>query len=181
MRKGPPFRFRSAMHAVAARDFLVQNGVPAQVVGSENDSIVYNGRHDGPYEVVVRTRADAELANYLFEKWSQEPVELEGELDDHATPDLSVLEPALAPPCPQCSGVLPLDASLAACPACDTPVDVASLIVDRHGPEALDACYETTASSDELMAMGISENACAACGGPISDRGACAWCGRRRK
>lgn len=180
MRKGPPFRFRSAMQAIAARDYLVQNGVPAQVVGGDTDAAMFDWRHDGSHEVVVRSKADAELANYLLEQWSQEPVEMVGELDDHAMPDLSVLDPAMAPKCPECSTVLPLDALLAACPSCDTPVDVAALIVDRHGPEALDACYESSASSDELMGMGTCDTPCAACGGPIDDRGACGWCGRRR-
>lgn len=178
--KGPPFRFRSAMHAVAARDYLVQNGVPAQVVGGNHDAAMFEGRNGGAYEVMLRTRADAKLATFLLEQWSQEPVEMEGELDDQATPDLSELDPELAPPCPKCAMPLPLDASLAECPACGQAVDVAELIVDKHGPEALDACYEASVSSDELMELGTPDSACAACGGPTDEHGACGWCGRRR-
>jgi hypothetical protein len=176
--KGPPFRFRSAVHAVAARDYLVQNGVPAQVVGGNTDASIFSVRNSGAYEVVLASNADAKLATFLLDQWSQEPVEMEGDLDDHATPNLGALDPAMAPPCPNCSALLPLDASLPACPNCGEPVDVAALIVDVHGPEALDACYESSMSSDELMQMGAS---CSACGGPVNDHGACGWCGRRRR
>ncbi len=169
------------MHAVAARDYLVQNGVPAQLVGGNADATVFSMRNSGVYEVVLATDDDAKLAIYLLEQWSQEPVEMEGELDDHATPDLSVLDAAIAPVCPNCTAVLPLDASLAACPNCDEPVDVAALIVATHGPEALDACYEASMSSEELMGMDASASPCPACGGPINERGACGWCGRRRR
>lgn len=168
------------MHAVAARDYLVQNGVPAQVVGGNTDASVFSFRNSGTYEVVLATDADAKLASYLLEQWGKDPVELDGELDDQALPDLSVLAPAMAPSCPNCSTTLPLDASLEACPSCSEPVDVAGLIVGEHGPEALDACYEASPSSDELMSMGAPEKLCTACGGPIGERGACGWCGRRR-
>lgn len=169
------------MQAVAARDYLVQNGVPAQLVGGNADAAVFSMRNSGVYEVVLATNADAKLATYLLEQWSQEPVEMEGELDDHATPDLSMLDPSMAPPCPNCSGPLPLDASITECPNCAQPVDVAALIVDAHGPEALGACYEVSMSSDEIMGFHATDSPCAACGGPISERGACGWCGRRRK
>lgn len=181
MRKGPPFRFRSAVHAVSARDYLVQNGVPAQVVGGNSDAAMFQGRNGGPYEVMLLARADAKLATYLLEQWSQEPVEMEGDLDDHAAPDLSLLDPSMAPSCPNCSAGLPLDALLAACPKCSSPVDVAALIVSEHGPEALDVCYEDSISTDELLAMQVQIPACAACGGPVNETGACGWCGRRSK
>ncbi len=168
------------MHAVAACDYLVQNGVPARVVGGNLDAALSWGRHNGAYEVVLGTRSDAKLAGLLLEQWTSEPVELVGELDDQALPDLAVLDAAMAPPCPACGAVLPLDATLTACPACDARVDVAALIVDLYGPEALDGCYEASPSSEELMAMGAPERACTGCGGPINERGACAWCGRRR-
>lgn len=167
------------MHAVAARDYLVQNGVPAQVVGGNNDAAMSWGRNSGAYEVVLANRGDTDLAVLLFEQWASEPVVLQGDLDEHAVPDLSVLDAQLAPPCPGCDEVLPLDASLAACPACGVPVDVAAQIVERHGPEALDACYEASPSSDELMGLESGGGSCGACGGPIDGRGRCAWCGRR--
>lgn len=178
--KGPPFRFRSAMQAVAACDYLVQNGVAAKVVGGNNDAALFVGRNGGPYEVLLGTPSDANLASYLLEQWKSEPVELDGELDEQALPDLAVLEASMAPPCPGCEKPLPLDATLTVCPGCQTPVDVASLIVDLHGPEALDACYEPSPSTEELLAMGAPDRVCRACGGPVDERGSCPWCGRRR-
>lgn len=56
-------------------------------------------------------------------------------------PDLSRLDPWLAPPCPACGASLPLDASVERCAACAEPIDVAELIALRHGPESLEVCY----------------------------------------
>lgn len=167
------------MHAVSAREYLVQNGVPAEVVGGNMDGTLSWGwgRRSGTYEVVLGASADAELAAYLLEQWASEPVELEGDLDDHAAPDLSVLDPEMAPPCPECGARLPLSVSLEACPACGAPVDVAALVVAEHGPEALHDCYDATPNVNELAA----DEPCGACGGPIGDKGLCGWCGRRAR
>lgn len=179
MGKGPPFRFRSPMHAVALCDYLVQNGVLAKVVGGNTDAWVPWVRSSGPYEVVLGCKADAKLAAYLYEQFSSEPAEYESGLDDQALPDLGALDPSIAPPCPGCGEALPLDAALASCPQCGASVDVAGLIVDQHGPEALSACYEATPSTDDLMAMQAAARSCVACGGAIDEHGSCAWCGRR--
>lgn len=162
---------------MSAREYLVQNGVPAEVVGGNSDGAMSwgMGRGGGIYEVVLGAKSDAELANYLLEQWASEPMELEGELDDLAEPDLSVLDPELAPDCPECQSSLPLDASLQACPGCGSAVDVAALIVETHGPEALHDCYDAAPSISELASV----EPCGACGGPIGERGVCAWCGRR--
>ena len=179
MPKGPPFRFRSPMHAVALCDYLVQNGVPAKVVGGNTDAWVPWVRSSGPYEVVLGSKSDAKLAAFLLEQFNSEPAEYESGLDDQALPNLSELDAEMAPPCPSCEGKLPLDAATTACPACGEPVDVAQLIVEAHGPEALAACYESTPSAEELMAMQAVARPCQACGGPIGEQKACAWCGRR--
>ncbi|MFI4917096.1 MAG: hypothetical protein ACIAS6_11395 [Phycisphaerales bacterium JB060] len=169
------------MQAVAAREYLVQNGVPAEVVGGNSDGMNSwgFGRSSGSYEVVLGSKSDGELATYLLEEWDREPMEMEGELDDHAAPDLSVLDASMAPKCPACNEYLPLVASLEDCPACGATVDVAALIVKEHGPEALHECYDATPSVEELAEMDAKPSACPACGGPIGDRGVCGWCGRR--
>ncbi len=181
MRRGPPFRFRSAVHAVSARDYLVQNGVPAEVVGGNSDSALAWGRHSGSYEVLLGASADADLAAYLLEEWASEPMEIDGELDDHALPDLSALPPEMAPPCSNCGKVLPMEASIEACSHCGASVDVAALIVEVHGPEALHDCYESAPGIEGLADAPRSPSACKACGGPIGEQGACGWCGRRKK
>lgn len=175
----PVFRFRSPMHAVAVRDCFVQNGVPAQVVGGNTDAAAMWGRHGGAYEVVLGSSADGDLAALLFEQFRSEPAEYEDGLDDQAVPDLGVLDPSMAPPCPMCGVMLPLDASVTACPSCQAEVDVAALIVDRHGPEALAPCYDAMPSSDELLAMDAQPEPCRTCGGPLDERRSCTWCGRR--
>ena len=163
---------------MALCDYLVQNGVPARVVGGNADAWVPWVRSSGPYEVVLGSKADAKLAAYLLEQFSSEPAEYESRLEDQALPDLGALDPQMAPPCPACGEVLPLDAAVSTCRSCGAAVDVAELIVERHGPEALAVCYESTPSTDELMAMQASRS-CGACGGAIDEKGACAWCGRR--
>lgn len=176
----PPLRFRSAVRAIAVRDYLVQNGVPAKVVGGHADAWDAWGRSVGPYEIVLGSAQDARLARHLLEQWHDEPIELTGGLDEQALPDLSVLDEAMAPNCPECGHRQPLDAGLVACPSCGCDVDVAALIVDAHGPEALDACYDSEPSSDEFLSQYDSPPACARCGGPMGEYGACSWCGRKR-
>lgn len=180
MDRGSPFRFRSAVRAIAARDYLVQNGVPAQVVGGHTDAWDAWGRDVGPYEIVLGSAQDARLAGHLLEQWTCEPVDLEVGLDEQAVPDFSGLDAALAPDCPRCGVRLPLDVELVACPSCGLPVDVSALIVEAHGPEALHGCYDSEPSSDEFLASHARPSACPRCGGPMDDRGVCAWCGCSR-
>ncbi|MEQ8845160.1 MAG: hypothetical protein RIB58_09925 [Phycisphaerales bacterium] len=172
------FRFRSPMHAVAVRDYFVQNGVPAQVVGGNSDAAGVWGRDAGPYEVVLASKADVHLAVLLLEQFGNEPAEYEAELEELAVPDLSVLDEALAPDCAACGARLPLDASVPVCPACGEPVDIAERIVDRHGPEVLAACYDAMPSSDELMELGGSPGTCPTCGRRLQPGSACPTCPR---
>jgi len=177
---GPPFRYHSAMQAVAARDYLLQHGVPASVVGGNADvSPLGLVRGGGAYEVLLGRREDAELAQYLLEQHSDEPLAVEGTLDEHAVPDLSALDPALAPPCPACGRGLPLDGSVRACQACGHGVDVAAEVVRLHGPEVLADCYEDGPTSDELLAAASGRHgSCASCGYQLgADDDRCPSCG----
>jgi predicted amidophosphoribosyltransferase len=101
---------------------------------------------------------------------------------------LSKLEGYLAPPCPGCGKVLPLDSKLAACPRCKAAVDVAALIVKFHGPEKLAQCYgpgmlssESEMVMDETCGCGYDlhglprRGLCPECGAPFSKRGVDEW------
>lgn len=179
MRSDLPLRFRSAVRAIAARDYLVQNGVPAQVVGGHADVWYTGGRSEGSYEIVLGSAQDIRLARHLLEQWKDEPIEFDGSLDEQVVPDLSCLDAGFAPDCPACGASLPLDAELRLCPACGFAVDVAQLIVEAHGPEAMDACYDSEPSSDEFLALQVDSVLCPYCDGPRNERGSCAWCGRK--
>jgi hypothetical protein len=136
------YRHSSALVAQAARDHLLAHGILAAVVSrTEGMFAGITG-----YEVLLCFGKQSEEAKQLLVQpgwWGVE--DGEGAEDDNAgdgLPDLSVLDVALAPACPGCEAVLALDAALEACPACGGEVDVAELIAQAHGPEALEACYD---------------------------------------
>lgn len=100
-----------------------------------------------------------------------------GQGEPPPAPDLSRLPTSLAPACPGCGAVLPLE-NLAACPACGAAVDVPDLIVRAHGPESLQVCYDRPVLTDE-EAVSLAVH-CAGCqytllGLPA--RGYCPECG----
>ncbi len=71
---------------------------------------------------------------------------------DDQHPNLLLLDPGLAPPCPACAATLPMRADATACPACALPVDVVELIVLTHGPEALADAYDPVPILDDASA-----------------------------
>ncbi len=130
----------NALVVQAARDYLLSHGILAAAVGRTEGWAAAVRSHD----LILCFSKQAEEAAALLadESWRPRVVEDDAWEDDGAVPDLSRLDPALAPPCPGCARALPLEAGLEACPACGGPVDVAELIAQEHGPEALDGCYD---------------------------------------
>ncbi|MBS0197571.1 MAG: hypothetical protein JSR77_12525 [Planctomycetes bacterium] len=127
--------FPTLPEAAAAAEYLIRSGILASAAQ-------VNDVWKGSSARVEVNQSDLERARALMDEFHKEKADLQDDWEDQTRPDLSALDPALAPACPNCRSILPLDASLANCPACREPVDVVSLIVARHGPEALDACYE---------------------------------------
>lgn len=157
-----------AMHFVA---FLRDAGVP--------DARIFNQGEPYPgllgIDVAVGSD-DATRGAALYEEFKRTPV-VRDLNPDETKPDLSALDPALAPRCPRCRHRLPLEA-VTFCPSCGAGVDVAGLIVAEHGPEALAACYPSPASADDEGPD--LQSHCPACSYSLVDlprEGKCPECG----
>ncbi len=97
------------------------------------------------YDIMLCFAKQAPIARQLLAdegSWMTQPSDDAAASADLAVPDLTGLDPSLAPSCPHCAAMLPMDPLLERCPVCSEPVDVAQLIVSIHGPEALEDCYE---------------------------------------
>lgn len=132
------FSHPSALLAQSARDCLLSRGILSAVVPRTNITATVHA-----YDVMLCFSKQYNDARSILDHtdWhavTTAPGPDEGEDD---APDLSLLDPSLAPTCPSCAEVLPLDVSLEACPVCGGDVDVAELIARQHGPEALEHCY----------------------------------------
>lgn len=125
----------SALLAQSARDCLLSHGVLAAVVPRRD--VIATVR---AYDVMLCFSKQHDEARHILESTAWHAPTGEPTPDDEI-PDLALLDPSLAPTCPSCAEVLPLDVSLDACPACGHGVDVAELIAQQHGPEALEHCY----------------------------------------
>lgn len=166
----------SAIVAQRARDELLAHGILAAVVGRTEGWMAAVRSHD----VILCFSKQFDEAREILRTtdWSALPDEaLEGAEE---LPDLSVLDPALAPACPGCAAALPLDAALESCPGCAEPVDVAELIAQMHGPEALAECYEPAETVLEAGALERLTLLCPRCQYVLSGlprAGACPECG----
>lgn len=137
-------RFRTMYEAEAAAELLRREGVNAAAVdGVDTMATILGMPYDarGRFGVFIADKEDRELAELLLEDFYADPPEFEDGWEAQAEPDLSRLDPSLAPECPSCGVVLALDAGAKACAGCHRPVDVIELLVERHGPEVLEGCY----------------------------------------
>lgn len=139
-------RYQNELKAERAAAFLRDHGVPATVVGQYLDVTgLSRALGGGRYELVVPGRDMREEAVLLLEEFEaieQLPTAEGEDLDEFAEqPDLTRLDPGLAPPCPSCEQLLPLRNELASCPACGGHVDLVQRLLDLHGPEVLMDCY----------------------------------------
>ncbi len=141
--------FTSLPDASAATEYLLRSGIVATAIQ------VYD-IWKGPSAQIEVEQRDLEKARTLIEEFNKEKIGLQDNWEEQTLPNLAALDPSLAPACPGCNAKLPLDAALTRCPACGAAVDVVALIIARHGPEALDACYaahDPMLSEDELTAL----------------------------
>lgn len=190
----PVARYTSEVQAEAAASYLRSCGVPAQVVGHHLAEAVNRGLGFKALDVVVRSNEDRARAKQLLEEFDRTPPTPDEGWEDRTEPDLSRLSPELIPDCPSCGVVLPANSAAKVCPSCGEEVDIVSLILDAHGPEALEPCYDeapaaavitapTPSASPRDPALAgerLTPRACSTCGVVLHDagpRGRCSACG----
>lgn len=165
--------FSRLLLARQALQYLASRGVRAEIIG-EHDA--YGGALG--YRLWVPGLSDTAAKALLAELSALPPPDPGWEAQ--SLPDLSLLDPALAPACPNCSRTLPLDTGLRSCPACGGPVDPAALILAAHGPEALIAAYPTDDPGAELKDPFGRVVGCPACRYDLvglANTGSCPECG----
>lgn len=186
-------RYTSPIIAQHGAAYLRRHGIVATVVGhispfpaAEAQLFPTPGRATagaGQFAVVISEASQRAEAQALLDEFDRSPAEPEEGWELDAVPDLSLLDPALAPPCPACGETLPLDASIEACPACGAGVDVSALLADRHGPELLAACIAAAETPDiPGEVLDAAELACPTCGYALrglAREGVCPECGER--
>lgn len=124
---------------------LLDEGIVARVVGHHTSE--FSLTLQPALDVVILHKEDTEVAEALLDEFDAEAAagllidDPEGA--EFVLPDLSLIDPDLyAVACPACGGTLPMDAAIEHCPLCGEPVDVAALITQTHGPEALVHAYD---------------------------------------
>jgi hypothetical protein len=147
------------IRAQAATAFLRSEGVLATVMGTTTDAFLGGTR----CQVMIADKSQRELALLLLGEFQAPDNHAAPGWEDQAEPDLSRLDPSLAPPCPSCAAALPLDPGVRACPGCGRAVDVTALLVEGHGPETLDRCYPPPEDLPEEIIAEMPLH-CPACG-----------------
>ncbi len=177
-------RYRRILDARAAALYLWRHGVVAMIHNPINDSKTFVPTFDaGEIEVLIADKRERELATALLEELTL-PGDGEAEATDEdwepASPDLSLLDAALAPICPSCKTVQPLDAAVSACAACRAELDVIELLIAKHGPDVLEPCYPDEPLDLEehvLIAAPVPCDRCDYTFGSLPVQGLCPECG----
>ena len=138
-------RYQKVFEAESMAAALREQGINCAVVGHHTQATI--GVEGGRlpwfgYDLVVLHKEDVGNANRMIDELQAEMVEPDEGWEDASRPDLTALVgTGVDVACASCGVQLPLDAALELCPACAEPVDVVELLVEKHGPEILDACY----------------------------------------
>jgi hypothetical protein len=135
-------RYPSHIAAQDAAEALRDAGIVAGVV-SDTDALGGIGSAGfGPHAVVIEDPSRHHEARRVLAELEAHPIAADPGWEESAdAPDLSLLHPALAIPCPACGASLTRDAAVDVCPSCGAGVDPVAIALHLHGPEALGDCY----------------------------------------
>lgn len=183
------FNHHDPLRAQEARDRLLERGILAAVVDRSNEwlgaarsydvMLCYGVQYDEARAILAQADEAPCDANEQDSGSAEQDTAHE---DSGWQPDLTRLGQGMAPLCPACGVTLPLNAGLGSCPSCRSAVDVVDLIVQRHGPEALDGCYPREESSVESAMIERMMLLCPACRYSLDGMaraGTCPECGGR--
>lgn len=133
-------RYHDHLLAQEAASYLRSQGILAGVSGGLlSGHGPFSGAIKGQYLVMVANRAVMGVARDLLRALDLSHIQLSPTWEEDTEPDLSRLDPALVPPCPECRGRLsPTDST---CPNCGLELDIVAMVVAAHGPEGLAECY----------------------------------------
>ncbi len=173
--------YLSAHHLVL---YLREHGVPANVSGELLDAVsTFGGLLEGQYRVSVVWKEYVGPAKSLAKAFRTETIALDDNWEENAEPDLTLLDPAFLPQCGSCRHQFFEQPSDGLCPACHEPVDFTDLILEQHGPEALESCYanEPIQASFDDDAVRALDLPCLRCGYSLQGldvSGKCPECGQ---
>lgn len=175
-------RYQSEFDAQRAAAHLRASGVAAAVVGQHTATMlgVANTLHAFfGNDVVILIPSQLDQAAALLEELDATPAEPEeGWEDSAARPDLALLdESEYEIDCPSCREPAALDVSVERCAACGSAFDAVDRLVELHGPEALEGCYESEELRFDPAELAVP---CGECGYDLSGmpaRDRCPECG----
>ncbi|MFK7759964.1 MAG: hypothetical protein AB8C13_08460 [Phycisphaerales bacterium] len=177
-------------HAAHLRD----HGIMAGVIGTQANVIaplIANNFGRGQYELYISTKRAKEHAQSLLDDLRQSQSSLTNNPQDHThepdiwddnpEPDLTKLSSDHIPSCTTCNEKIAFPKHQGKCSTCNNPYDLAELVFDQFGPEALEPCYETSEPlaqyTDEQVAS--IDLDCPKCSYPLDGlgvEGACPEC-----
>lgn len=177
--------YNSPGPAIVAATHLWRSGIPSIVFPSMPAASLLSISpgaldHSSLFEVMIPRRDLLARAEALLRALDLEPAVLDELWETSAAePDLSLIDPALAPTCPSCAITLPMNAARRACPGCQEAVDITALIVAQRGPEALDAAYvrEFLLPDEMMLDAPVGCPKCRYALGGLPVRGHCPECG----
>lgn len=180
MHKIASYNSHTLAHIHAAH--LRSQGIMAGVLGENlaNVDPLFAGLFQSGYELYIATQRHADRAQQLIDALGTP--ELPDNWEHDAVPDLTKLDPNHIPDCPTCGKQLDPSKPLGPCPRCGKKSDLAQLVINAHGPEAMVNCYThldpaTDLSDDDIRSVPLD---CMRCQTPLDDqptiRGHCPRC-----